>query len=294
MEKWFYVCSIATQIYSDKGCSFENDILTQLYSMYGIKHSIAMPYNPHGNSICEWFKCTLLNLLKTLPKEQKLDWPSHVPSLVFAYHATPHSITEYRPYELMYGHKAPTISVAWPGLANYDEDLRSQSSYIHTQYELITSANWHALKHIKQMAKQCAARVGGRPLQIPVGNPVLIRDHPESWNKIQDSYKSDLFVMESQHQDPNVYAIKLVSGKGAVWKVNQHWLFDLKRYLGDPDPTVCVQNINVLKYQTKKKLTQTPNLVTLMGPTQRLRLQPLQLPHQWSLMMAWLAVTLHH
>ena len=51
--KQFYVYGIPTQIYSDKGSRFGNDILTQLYSMYGIKQSTTTPYNPSGNSICE-------------------------------------------------------------------------------------------------------------------------------------------------------------------------------------------------------------------------------------------------
>ena len=59
--------------------------------------------------------------LKPLPKEQKSDWPSHVLSLVLAYNATPHSITGYQPYELMFGHKAPTICDAWLGVAKYDD-----------------------------------------------------------------------------------------------------------------------------------------------------------------------------
>ena len=95
------------------------------------------------------------------------------------------------------------------------------------------------------MAKQSAARAVGKPLQIPVGNLVLLRDHPEGWNKIQDNYKSELFVVESQHQDPNVYTIKPVSGKGVVQKVNWHQLCDMKRSLGDPDPTDSIQNISV-------------------------------------------------
>ena len=34
----------------------------------------------------------------------------------------------------------------------------------------------------------------------------------------------------------------------------------MKRSLKDPDPTVSVPNINVPKYQPKKKLTQTPQI----------------------------------
>ena len=63
------------------------------------------------------------------------------------------------------------------------------------------SANWHALKHIKHRAKQSAARAGGKPLQIPFGKLLLLRDHAESQNKLQDNCKSELFVVESQHQD---------------------------------------------------------------------------------------------
>ena len=181
--------------------------------MYGIKQSTTMPYNPHGNLICKEFSHTLLNLLQTLPKEQKLDWPSHVPSLVFANNAMVHSITGYQPYELMFGHKAPTICDAWLGLANYNDGHSGRkSSYINKQYEFITSANQHAPKYIKQMAKQSVARAGGKSLQIPVGNLVLLRDHPEGQNTIQDNYKSELFV----HRDPNVYSIKPVSCKGVV------------------------------------------------------------------------------
>ena len=114
--------------------------------------------------------------LKILPKEQKSDCPLHVLSLVLAYNATPHSIRGYQPYELMFSHKAPTICDAWLGVAKYDDrHSQSKSSFVHKQYELIMSANWYALKHIKQMTKQSAARAGGKPLQIPVSSLVLLR-----------------------------------------------------------------------------------------------------------------------
>ena len=103
VEKWFYVYGIPAHIHSDKGQSFENAIISKLYSMYNIKQSMTTPYNLHGNSICERFNHTLLRLLQSLPKEQKSCWPLHVPSLVFAYNAMPHSVTGYQPYELMFG-----------------------------------------------------------------------------------------------------------------------------------------------------------------------------------------------
>ena len=107
VEKWFYVYGTPPHIHSDKGCSFENAINSKLYSMYNIKQSMTTPYNLHGNSICKRFIHTLLGLLQSLPKEQKSGWPLHVPSLVFAYNAMPHSETGYQSYELMFGQKHP-------------------------------------------------------------------------------------------------------------------------------------------------------------------------------------------
>ena len=43
-----------------------------------------------------------------------------------------------------------------------------------------------------------------------------------------------------------------------VWCKRSTDINCLKRFLKDPDPTVSVPNINVPKYQPKKKLTQTP------------------------------------
>ena len=69
--------------------------------------------------------------------------------------------------------------------------------------------------------------------KAPMGNLVLLHDHPEDQNKIQDHYKSKLFVMESKHQDPNVYNIKPLCGKGPVHTVNLQQLFDLQKSTGD-------------------------------------------------------------
>ena len=259
VEKWFYVYGIPAQIHSDKGQSFENAIISKLYSMYNIKQSMTMPYNPHGNSICERFNRTLLGLLQSLPKEQKSCWPLHVPSLVFAYNAMPHSVTGYQPYELMFGQKAPAICDAWLGLAQYnDQASANKCAWLNEQHELLMSANRQPLKHIKQSAKKSQIRTGGKSLQIPLGNLVLLRDHPEGCNKIQDNYKSELFVIVDHHKDPNVYIIQSLDKKGPKKTVNRQQLFDLKKSQGDPltpDPS-----IKGPKFEPKMKKVNQPQI----------------------------------
>ena len=142
VDKWFYVYGILAHIHCNKGQSFENAIISKLYSTYNIKQSMTMPYNLCGNSICERFNHKLLGLLQSLPKQQKSCWPWYVPSLVFAYNATPHSITGYQPYELMFGCKAPTICDAWLRLFHYnDQASTNKCTWLNEQHELLISMN---------------------------------------------------------------------------------------------------------------------------------------------------------
>ena len=99
---------------------------------------MATPYNPRGNSICERLNYTLLHLLQTLLKEEKANWPLHIPLLVFIYNAMPHSSTGYQPNELMFGHKAPAICDAWLGLAHYnDQTSTNKCAWLNEQFELL-------------------------------------------------------------------------------------------------------------------------------------------------------------
>ena len=111
VDKWFYTYGIPSRIHSDQGKSFDSKLIEQLCKIYGVKQSTITPYNPHRNSPCKRLNHTLQNLLKTLLKDQKPNWPAHLGALVFAYNAMPHSTSGYQLYQLMFGHKAQTINV---------------------------------------------------------------------------------------------------------------------------------------------------------------------------------------
>ena len=133
-----------------------------------------MPYNPRGNSLCERFNHTLFGLMRTLTNEQKPNWPNYLPSLVFAYNATPHASTGLQPYELMFGRKAPMPCDNWLGLDNYKPDsFKSKTIWLNQQLNAMLHANKQALKSIKQSVQHNKNRTGGKPLDIPIGNPCV-------------------------------------------------------------------------------------------------------------------------
>ena len=113
-----------------------------------------------------------------------------------------------------------------------DNYWQSKCEWLNQQHELILAMNRHALKRSKQSVEKSVSQAGSKALKIPIGNLVLLCDHPEGQNKIQDNYKSKLFIVELKHWNPNVYNIKPLCGKGLMHMVNQQQLFDLQKLMG--------------------------------------------------------------
>ena len=228
VEKWFHVYGVPTRIHSDQGRCFDSNIIKALCKMYGVEQSFTSPYNPRGNAFCERFNRTLFGLLKTLKSEEKADWPSHLPALVFAYNATPHASTGYQPYQLMFGRRAPAPCDNWLGLRAYNDDKSiTRIDWVDQQLEQLLHANKHAQKNIKATNAKNRKAAGGKDLIIPVGNLVLLRDHPEGRNKIQDNNKDQIYIVTGHHDNRNAYFVKPLGSKCQPKQVNRREMFDL-------------------------------------------------------------------
>ena len=59
-DKWFYVYGIPACIHSDKGRSFDNEIMSHLYVMYGVEQPTTTPYSLCGNVLMERLNHTLI------------------------------------------------------------------------------------------------------------------------------------------------------------------------------------------------------------------------------------------
>ena len=228
VEKWFHVYGIPSRIHSDQGRCFDSNIIKALCKMYGVEQSFTSPYNPRGNAFCERFNRTLFGLLKTLKSEEKADWPSHLPALVFAYNATPHASTGYQPYQLMFGRRAPAPCDNWLGLRAYNDDKSiTRIDWVDQQLEQLLHANKRAQKNIKATNAKNRKAAGGKDLVIPVGNLVLLRDHPEGRNKIQDNNKDQIYIVTGHHDNRNAYFVKPLGSKCQPKQVNRREMFDL-------------------------------------------------------------------
>ena len=111
------------------------------------------------------------------------------------------------------------------------DSFKTKTVWLKQQLDAMMFANKQALKYIQKTNKRNQSQTSGKELVIPIGNHVLLRDHPEGRNKIQNKFKSDVYQVVDHHKEPNVYYIKrLDADKYTQPKVvNRHQLFDLKR-----------------------------------------------------------------
>ena len=117
------------------------------------------------------------------------------------------------------------------GLENYQPDsFKSKTVWLNHQLNAMLYVNKKALKLIQHSTRCNKNWTGGKSLHIPVGNHVLLHDHPEGRNKIQDQYESDIYVVVGHHSEPNVYYIQLLNKDktGHPKVVNLCQLFNLK------------------------------------------------------------------
>ena len=92
-------------ILSDQGKEFNNEVVENLLKVSGVDHKVTSAYNPRTNGEVERFNKTLIDCLRKHAETNPKDWPLWLPFVLLAYRSRIHSVTNFTPYELMFGRK---------------------------------------------------------------------------------------------------------------------------------------------------------------------------------------------
>ena len=170
----------------------------------------------------------------------------------------------------------------WLGLDNYKPDsFKSKTAWLNQQLNAMLYTNKQALRLIHKSTKHNKDHTDSKDLTIPMGNYVLLHNHPEGRNKIQDKYKPDVYVVVGHHQEPNVYYIQLLNKDklGHPEVVNQHQLFDLNMFTPPSVTTSFDDGFAVVLSFVNKQNSKSNNS----------NFGHLQLPHHYNTCSKWKA-----
>ena len=128
----------------------------------------------------------------------------------------------------MFGCCAPAPCDNWLGLRAYNDDKSiTHIDWVDQQLEQLLHANKCAQKNIKATNAKNRKAAGGKDLVIPIRNLVLLCDHPEGRNNIQDNNKDQIYIVTGHHDNHNAYFVKPLGSNCQPKQVNRWEMFDL-------------------------------------------------------------------
>lgn len=214
LQHFIYRFGIPTRLHSDQGGSFEAKIIKSLCETHGIKKSRTTPYHPQGDGITERFNRTLLDMLRTLDNSKKDDWKSHLNRLTHAYNCTPHTVTKFSPYFLMFGrHPRLPIDTLLKGEGGY-ADANDFADVVRKRLQEAYKSASDAIQRAgdSQKSRHDASCCGIMP---HTGDLVLVRRFGfKGKHKLADRWESDVYKVVRKIDDIPVYVIKKEDGKG--------------------------------------------------------------------------------
>ena len=181
---------------SNWGANFESNIIKELCELMGIWKVRASPYHAQANGQVEWAHQMLMNMIGKLNRDQKLDWPKHLPELVHAYNSTSSSITGYSPHYLMFG--------SWLCLPIdfYFPMIWGMEKHWHVNYYIAELCEWlwEAFKEVQEQSTSEARRQKwyydrkANAMSLEPGNLILAKDNTyKGMRKVKDQWEEELW-----------------------------------------------------------------------------------------------------
>ena len=98
----FLPMGLATYIHSDQGKEFQSDLMSELCKLLQISRTRTTPYRPQSDGLVERMNRTCLDMVSKMCEGNPATWDEHLPFVMAAYNATPHSSSGCSPNLLMF------------------------------------------------------------------------------------------------------------------------------------------------------------------------------------------------
>jgi hypothetical protein len=208
---------IPDQVLTDQGTQFMSELFVnccKLLRMQKLKTSV---YHPESNGSLERSHKVLVEYLRCFSNKLQNDWDQWIPFACFTYNTSPHTVTKFMPYELLFGRKANI-----PGkLQQKPQPLYNYESLIHDIKQKFQVA-WQQAKDRLQVGKirQCEKVNKIRKCKpYEVGDLVLV--YNEQRKKLDPLWKGPYEIKEIKGTNVTLNKIGTTGKKQVNTHVNR-------------------------------------------------------------------------
>ena len=195
----FLKYGLCTEILSDLGLEFQNEVMTELFNILGVSRLRTSGYRPQSNGQCEVWHRTLNSMIAKTVDEGQRNWSSLIPYVTFCYNATEHSATGFPPFFIFTG-RMPlwTVDLVLPEAG---EDKKTVPEYTASVVDKLQKASALVRQNL-QMAASTASNWYNRkvkPRSFNTGDKVRIfypRKRVGRTPKWQSFYRTEGHVLQ--------------------------------------------------------------------------------------------------
>jgi len=148
IEEIFLKFGTPDEILTDRGKSFNTEMIRIIHTEFNTKHITTTPYHPETNGLTERFNRTLSTMLSMYVNRHHRDWDEYLPYVVFAYNTVAQDSAGQSPYYLLFGMQARMLTDVDQSVNT--STLSEKFEHLHEARELAIRANQIAQRRQKE------------------------------------------------------------------------------------------------------------------------------------------------
>ena len=142
-------------ILTDRGGAFIAEMFKEMCRLMRTQHSLSSAYHPQTNGVTERTHRVFHNILKKTVDFNHSDWDVMIHFAVHAYRTTPHALTGFSPYYLVFGFEC-TEFLDITMQPNYDPGVENPRTWAQQREQMIARMQtnyakaWHKIKKMEE------------------------------------------------------------------------------------------------------------------------------------------------
>ena len=181
-EKYVMVFGPPTNVHTDNGKEFSNQVCDELYKMIKARSHTGCAYHPQAQGVVERNHRTINEYLRIFVDESTTNWEEFLPPLQYALNTRTHSATKMSPYWMTFGQHPinPWTSPNAESRTYSESDIANKFRLLLFAHDIVNKNNLKA----KVVAKRQYDKLS-KERKFRVGDQVLVHygDNPPGTNK---------------------------------------------------------------------------------------------------------------